>query len=159
MRDTLGTGIYFMVYESGKQIGTTLAGDNPNNNKLAVVTAGGMCGLVSWSIICSSCPQNELFEAQTPANCKKLTILSPPDPIDSAKSIYQRNSLLYSRGEEVKPAPRIEFFKRHMYRGLGVSMGRSCLVNAIFFSSFEFIKKRIKTLDDEANSPNKPRAL
>ncbi|KAG5951493.1 hypothetical protein E4U53_002975 [Claviceps sorghi] len=132
LRDTLGTGIYFMVYESGKQIGTTLAGDNPNNNKLAVVTAGGMCGLVSWAMIY---------------------------PIDSAKSIYQRNSLLHSRGEKVKPAPRIEFFKRHMYRGLGVSMSRSCLVNAIFFSSFELIKKRIKTLDDEANSPNKPRTL
>lgn len=36
-----------------------------------------------------------------------------------------------------------------MYRGLGVSMIRSCVVNAIFFSSFEFIKKRIKTLDEE----------
>lgn len=36
-----------------------------------------------------------------------------------------------------------------MYRGLGVSMSRSCVVNAIFFSSFEFIKKRIKTLDDD----------
>lgn len=66
------------------------------------------------------------------------------DPIDSAKSIYQRNSLLYSRGERVEPAPKIEFFKRHMYRGLGVSMSRSCVVNAIFFSSFEFVKKRIK---------------
>ena len=28
-------------------------------------------------------------------------------------------------------------------------MSRSCVVNAIFFSSFEFIKKHIKTLDDE----------
>jgi hypothetical protein len=69
------------------------------------------------------------------------------DPIDSAKSIYQRNSLMYSKGQTVKPV-KIEFFKRQMYRGLGVSMGRSCAVNAIFFSSFEFIKKRIKALDD-----------
>ncbi|OAA32631.1 mitochondrial carrier protein [Moelleriella libera RCEF 2490] len=124
LRDTLGTSLYFMVYESGKQVGTTIAGDNPNNNKLAVVTAGGMCGLVSWALIY---------------------------PIDSAKSIYQRNSLLHSRGEKVEPAPKIEFFKRHMYRGLGVSMSRSCMVNAIFFSSFELIKKRIKTLDEEGN--------
>ena len=43
---------------------------------------------------------------------------------------------------------KIEFFKRHMYRGLGVSMARSCAVNAVFFSSFEFLKKRIKALDD-----------
>ncbi|RDA87899.1 hypothetical protein CP532_1683 [Ophiocordyceps camponoti-leonardi (nom. inval.)] len=117
LRDTLGTAIYFMVYESGKQLGTTFAGDSPNSNKLAVVAAGGLCGLVSWAMIY---------------------------PIDSAKSIYQRNSLLRSRGEKVEPAPKIEFFKRHMYRGLGVSMSRSCMVNAIFFSSFEIIKKRIK---------------
>ncbi|KAF7533607.1 hypothetical protein G7Z17_g13483 [Cylindrodendrum hubeiense] len=120
LRDTLGTAIYFMVYESGKQIGNTFAGDHPNSNKLAVVAAGGMCGLVSWAMIY---------------------------PIDSAKSIYQRNSLLYSKGQTVEPAPKIEFFKRHMYRGLGVSMSRSCVVNAIFFSSFEFIKKHI---DEEA---------
>ncbi|OAR02788.1 hypothetical protein LLEC1_07174 [Akanthomyces lecanii] len=115
MRDTIGTGIYFMVYESGKQLGTTFAGDG--SNKLAVVAAGGSCGLISWAIIY---------------------------PIDSAKSIYQRNSLLYARGEKVEPAPKITFFKRDMYRGLAVSMSRSCVVNAIFFSSFEFIKKHIK---------------
>ncbi|KAF4967515.1 hypothetical protein FSARC_4900 [Fusarium sarcochroum] len=122
LRDTLGTAIYFMVYESGKQIGNTIAGDHPNSNKAAVVAAGGMCGLVSWALIY---------------------------PIDSAKSIYQRNSLLYAKGEAVEPAPKIEFFKRHMYRGLGVSMSRSCVVNAIFFSSFEFIKKHIHQMDDE----------
>lgn len=69
------------------------------------------------------------------------------DPIDSAKSIYQRNCLMYSRGQKV-PSVKIEFFRRHMYRGLGVSMGRSCVVNAVFFSSFEFLKKRINTLKD-----------
>ncbi|KAM3439924.1 hypothetical protein MY4824_002431 [Beauveria thailandica] len=115
VRDTVGTGIYFMVYESGKQLGTTFAGDS--SNKLAVVAAGGSCGLISWAIIY---------------------------PIDSAKSIYQRNSLLYARGEKVEPPPKITFFKRDMYRGLAVSMSRSCVVNAIFFSSFEFIKKHIK---------------
>lgn len=54
---------------------------------------------------------------------------------------------MYSKGQKVQPV-KIEFFQRHMYRGLGVSMGRSCAVNAIFFSSFELIKKRINGLDD-----------
>jgi solute carrier family 25 carnitine/acylcarnitine transporter 20/29 len=38
-----------------------------------------------------------------------------------------------------------------MYRGLGVSMSRSCVVNAIFFTAFEFTKKRINgmTYDEE----------
>ncbi|OLN95369.1 putative mitochondrial carrier C29A3.11c [Colletotrichum chlorophyti] len=121
LRDTLGTAIYFMVYESGKQLGTTFGGDHPTTNKLAVVVSGGLCGIVSWAMIY---------------------------PIDSAKSIYQRNSLLYSKGQQVEPPPKIEFFKRHMYRGLGVSMGRSCVVNAIFFSAFEFMKKHVNSLDD-----------
>lgn len=146
-----------MVYESGKQLITTFGGDGPNTNKFAVVSAGGLCGLVSWAMICTSRldplpaldpnpPQNKNPQPRPP----KLTRTT--DPIDSAKSIYQRNALLHSKGEQV-PAPRIEFFKSHMYRGLGVSMSRSCVVNAIFFSSFEFIKKHIKTMDDDPTTP------
>lgn len=80
-----------------------------------------------------------------------------PDPVDSAKSIYQRNSLMYSKGQKVEPV-KIAFFQRNMYRGLGVSMGRSCAVNAVFFSSFEFLKKRIKAMDDRGH-PHQRREL
>jgi hypothetical protein len=54
---------------------------------------------------------------------------------------------MYSRGEKVEPV-KVQFFQRNMYRGLGVSMARSCAVNAVFFSSFEFLKKRIKAWED-----------
>lgn len=47
------------------------------------------------------------------------------------------------------PRVKIEFFRRHMYRGLGVSMGRSCAVNAVFFSSFEFLKKQINAIKEK----------
>ncbi|KAK4458838.1 putative solute carrier [Cladorrhinum samala] len=120
LRDTLGTGTYFMTYESSKQLLTTFGGDGAHSNPFAVLVAGGLCGIVSWALIY---------------------------PVDSAKSIYQRNSLMYSKGEKVEPV-KIQFFQRNMYRGLGVSMGRSCAVNAVFFSSFEFLKKRIKAMDD-----------
>lgn len=69
------------------------------------------------------------------------------DPIDSVKSIYQRNALMYSKGETV-PIPKIQFFRKDMYRGLGVSMGRSAAVNAVFFSAFEFFKKHINNIKD-----------
>lgn len=120
LRDTLGTGLYFMIYESSKQLLATYRGDAPTS-PLPVVAAGGLCGIVSWALIY---------------------------PIDSVKSIYQRNCLTRCKGEQVKPAPKIQFFSRRMYRGLGVSMARSCVVNAIFFSSFEFVKKRINALED-----------
>ncbi|KAI9867175.1 MAG: hypothetical protein M1813_009453 [Trichoglossum hirsutum] len=114
LRDTIGTAVYFMTYESGKQMLATYRGSS-STSPLAVVTAGGLCGIIY--------------------------------PIDSAKSIYQRNCLTHSKSRPI-PTPKIEFFSRRMYRGLGVSMGRSCVVNAIFFSSFEFIKKRINVLED-----------
>ncbi|KAK3315009.1 mitochondrial carrier domain-containing protein [Apodospora peruviana] len=124
LRDTLGTGTYFMTYESSKQLLTTLGGDGTHSNPLAVLVAGGLCGIVSWALIY---------------------------PVDSAKSIYQRNSLMYSKGQTVEPV-KIAFFQRNMYRGLGVSMGRSCAVNAVFFSSFEFLKKRIKAMDEHSHT-------
>jgi len=121
LRDTLGTAIYFMTYESSKQLLATYRGDRSPTSPLPVVFAGGLCGIVSWALIY---------------------------PIDSAKSIYQRNCLMQCKGEKVKRAPKIQFFNPRMYRGLGVSMARSCVVNAIFFSSFEYIKKHINALED-----------
>jgi hypothetical protein len=139
VRDTLGTATYFMTYESSKQLLTTFGGDGTHSNPLAVLVAGGLCGIVSWALICEFFPS---FPSSIP-----LTLHI--DPVDSAKSIYQRNSLMYSKGEKVEPV-KIRFFQRNMYRGLGVSMGRSCAVNAVFFSSFEFLKKRIKAWDLES---------
>lgn len=52
VRDTLGTGIYFMTYESSKQLLTTFGGDGTHSNPLAVLVAGGLCGIVSWAMIC-----------------------------------------------------------------------------------------------------------
>jgi hypothetical protein len=88
---------------------------------MSVVVAGGVCGVASWALIY---------------------------PIDSAKSIYQRNCLTSYKGK-VKKAPKIQFFNKRMYRGLGVSMGRSCFINSMFFSCFEFIKKEINALEED----------
>ncbi|MCJ1361701.1 hypothetical protein MMC16_000801 [Acarospora aff. strigata] len=119
LRDTIGTAIYFMTYESGKQLMATFQGST-NTSPLPVAIAGGLCGLVSWACIY---------------------------PIDSAKTHYQRNCLTKARGQPVK-MPKIQFFNSGMYRGLGVSMARSCIINMIFFSSFEIVKKRINQLQD-----------
>lgn len=54
MRDTLGTATYFMTYESSKQLLTTFGGDGTHSNPLAVLVAGGLCGIVSWALICMS---------------------------------------------------------------------------------------------------------
>jgi hypothetical protein len=110
-----------MTYESSKQLLTTSRGSQSHTHPFAVAVAGGLCGVASWALIY---------------------------PIDSAKSIYQRNCLASYKGVKAKKAPKIEFFNKTMYRGLGVSMGRSCVVNSMFFSAFESIKKQINALED-----------
>ena len=85
-------------------------------------------------------------------------------PIDVAKTLYQK--ALLSAGSGHAERPRIKFFMYGGYRGnavfcssekytaiadsgtgLGVSVLRSCVINAIFFSNFELIKKHINALE------------
>lgn len=42
--------MYFMAYESVKQLLATARGNSPTS-PLAVMTAGGLCGLVSWAAV------------------------------------------------------------------------------------------------------------
>ena len=123
MRDTIGTAIYFTTYESGKQLLVKFQGSDSPTSPSSVAMAGGMCGLVSWACIY---------------------------PVDMAKTKFQRNCLTKAKGQPVK-IPKITFLGAGNYRGLGVSMARSCLINTIFFSSFELIKKRINSLPDPAS--------
>ncbi len=114
----IGTSVYFSTYEVCKQIIPAKSPNQGYTSPLGVALAGGICGAVSWTLIY---------------------------PIDSAKSIYQRNCL--STGKALR-LPRIKPLNREMYRGLGVSMGRSCVVNALFFSVFEYVKKQLDDLED-----------
>lgn len=128
MRDIIGTTIYFSTYESVKHLLSNAPGHSAAS-PLPVVLAGGICGLASWVCIY---------------------------PVDSAKAIYQRNALLAHVGKgppagEAQQTTKVEWFSKRMYRGLGISMLRSCLVNAMFFSGFEFLKKQINKVEVEVD--------
>ena len=56
LRDSLGTSIYFMTYESVKQLTSNARGKEPAN-PAAVAFAGGFSGVVSWSAVRRS-PKN-----------------------------------------------------------------------------------------------------
>lgn len=87
-------------------------------------------------------------------------------PIDVAKTVYQK--CLLSAGSGHAQRPDIRFFQVGSYRGrlsniirvpftsnvtnlvstgLGVSVLRSCIINMIFFSNFELVKKHINALE------------
>lgn len=117
LRDTIGTSIYFMTYESAKQLMGNARGKSATS-PYAVVVAGGLCGIASWACIY---------------------------PIDVAKTVYQK--ALLSAGPGHAARPDIKFFEFGSYRGLGVSVVRSCIINMIFFSNFELVKKHINALE------------
>ncbi|KAF8470179.1 mitochondrial carrier domain-containing protein [Kalaharituber pfeilii] len=111
-RDTLGTSIYFTIYETAKQLLSST-----NAGTFGIAAAGGLCGLLSWMMIY---------------------------PVDSYKSIYQRDVLTHRPGTVLPKRPFR--FSRRMYSGLGVSMTRSALVNAVFFSTYEIMKREVEDL-------------
>lgn len=87
LRDTIGTAIYFMTYESAKQLLANARGREPTS-PYAVVVAGGLCGIVSWACIY---------------------------PVDVAKTLYQK--ALLTAGAEKVVRPPIQFFAFGSYRG------------------------------------------
>ena len=51
LRETLGSGLYFGLYESVKQLITTYSGAEQANSKGAVLVAGGLCGVGAWLFV------------------------------------------------------------------------------------------------------------
>lgn len=118
LRDALGSGVYFTVYEKVK-IGMAKLlhqkADSPPH-PLSVAVAGGLCGCASWLVVY---------------------------PIDTMKSIYQRDLYNHSLAsslearETVVARPPLRW-SLNMYRGLGFSMLRTCINGIALFSFYEY---------------------
>lgn len=60
VRDTIGTGVYFMTYESMKQLIVKYQGAASPTSPTAVALAGGACGIFSWiAVWIVSSPQHD----------------------------------------------------------------------------------------------------
>lgn len=89
VKDAVGSSVYFATYESTKQVMVKYSKSDSPTSPLAVATAGGLCGVVSWLLVY---------------------------PVDTAKTRYQQNCLETPRGQQPR-RPDIEWFSRSMYRG------------------------------------------
>lgn len=58
-RDTLGTAIYFSVYEAVKQTLANARGHDPTDRRASML-AGGLCGIFSWIFV--SCLHSTTFQ-------------------------------------------------------------------------------------------------
>lgn len=113
-RDFMGSAIYYSVYESFKSIFNNQFAGFEYGTKLSILFAGGLAGVSSWSLIF---------------------------PIDTLKAKYQKNSVInIVRNKNHLPSKSIKLdFKlsKNLYRGLSLSITRTCLTSMVFFSLYE----------------------
>lgn len=129
VRDIIGSGIYFGVYESMRSAVSLLVFNSPESHPLSVAIGGALSGMVCWASIY---------------------------PLDTLKSRYQRDVITYvlskptgsqsqattSNGKslEYPKYPKFKFnelFHKNMYSGLSVSMVRTCMFGLLMFSFYE----------------------
>lgn len=121
-RDALGSGVYFAVYESIKWATNALINSDPSKSSpISIMIAGGMSGVLCWTAIF---------------------------PFDTTKSLIQKDIVTNILRKQVglEPLPKKDrkiVFGTRVYRGLGISMVRSFLVNMVFFTTFEFGMKHL----------------
>lgn len=159
-----------MTYESVKQLTATFQGSSSPTSPGPVAVAGGLCGLVSWATVSlrlSRPPSNA--HAQLTQTYRRPIPSTPPNrgtsatAYPSAKASWckcPRSNGSASKCTAVNPSSSPAHLlpeqgaKEIFLLGLGVSMARSCITNAILFSSFEYLKKKINALQDPSPLPS-----
>ncbi|KAG7663280.1 uncharacterized protein J8A68_003194 [[Candida] subhashii] len=117
LRDSVSTGFYYSIYESMKWMTNYFINKDPSIvSPVSILLAGGISGVFSWILIY---------------------------PIDTTKTLIQKdvvtNILRREQGLDALPPKhrKLQKFERRLYRGLGISVSRSFVVNMVFFYAFE----------------------
>eukprot|EP00884_Botryococcus_braunii_P002858 jgi/Botrbrau1/12573/Bobra.0169s0107.1 len=123
IRDVPSHGVYFAAFEMGKEWLEPGSRSNGSHNPLAVLTAGGLAGAVSWLSVYPFDTIKSRIQAQAPGD------MHYRGWVDCAlKSI-----------EEEGP--------RALWRGLAPTLVRAFLVNSTIFFTYEFLLKLMHTHD------------
>ncbi|KAK6202456.1 integral membrane ornithine transporter of mitochondria [Scheffersomyces amazonensis] len=117
LRDSLSSGFYYSVYESMKwSMNNFINKDPTKSSQISILLAGGLSGVLSWIFIF---------------------------PVDTTKSLIQKDVVtnILRREQGLPPLPpkqrKLQKIEARLYRGLGISVSRSFLVNMVFFSTYE----------------------
>ncbi|KAJ5113508.1 mitochondrial carrier [Penicillium angulare] len=118
MRDTLGSGFYFSIYEHAKQLVAYQMGPRQNGDSRmgAPLVAGAVCSTIPWF----------------------LTY-----PLDTRKTRAQ--SILLGKSKEIGEAS-VAVAKSSMYKGISIILLRTSINNMILLSLYETIMAKIHKL-------------
>lgn len=123
LRDSLSSGIYFSIYETLKWASNSVL--NPGSqetSQFSILLAGGASGMLCWALIF---------------------------PLDTTKSLVQKDAVtnILRKDHGLEPLPqknrKLQKITTKLYRGLGISMSRSFIVNMIFFSTYEYLMAHV----------------
>lgn len=136
-RDTVGSGIYFGVYEAVKQTITSYRGADQPNTMMAVATAGMFCGVMSW-----------VFTY----------------PLDTMKTRVQNQLVGRFASRDVSATVKEEMMKGlqkagkgSKWKGVEMIIARSSIQNMIQMSIFEGIKTHIIGVEFSDGSTDLPK--
>lgn len=121
-RDAIGSGVYFSTYELGKSIVNRLITGSPLQlTPVLVLLAGGLSGVFGWLFIYPIDTMKQRYQKGRVNNIFRRRQGLPPKPINPGKLAYNRD----------------------MFRGLGISMARTFIVNMMFFSMYEMTMSKL----------------
>ena len=136
VRDVVGSGIYFGVYEATKQVMTTYSGAEKANTFAAVGPAGIICGCFSWIVV-------SVLQLCRPESEFLLTTKRQTYPLDTMKTRAQ-NLLVGEIGKTARECAA-NAAKTSKWKGIEMMILRSSIQNMIQMSLFEYAKQEINS--------------
>ena len=123
LRDSISSGVYYSIYESLKWAMNSIYDSYQiGSPQISILLAGGFSGILSWTFVF---------------------------PFDTTKSLIQKDVVanIFRKEQGLEPNPpkerKLQKFEKKLYRGLGISVTRSFIVNMVFFSAYEFVMAHI----------------
>lgn len=153
VRDAIGSGVYFGVYDSIRTAISLLVYNTPEPRPLSVAIAGGLSGAFSWIVIypldtIKSRYQRDIMAHVFSKSALRESIESAvkrgliPENLSPSAAITAATEagVALPKVPQYPTRPKIDFkllFNRKMYRGLGISLLRTSVLGMTMFSVYE----------------------
>lgn len=135
IRDGIGSGVYFGVYDSIRSAVSLLLFNSPEPHPVSVAIAGGLSGAFSWVVVYPLDTIKSRYQRDVMTYVLSKSIAdSETGHADTVKSGNSNKPLNYPKHPKIKLS---ELFHKNMYRGLSISLIRTSVLGMCMFSCYE----------------------
>ena len=157
MRDTVGSAIYFGVYEAVKQSMTSYWGISEANSPGPVALAGAVCGLVSWGATYPLDTFKTRVHGQLLHTTRGDPQLATLKRMASAGAPTTTSVVGGSSGLAKAAAEATKTASASSWKGIEMMLLRSSVQNAIQMLIFETLKRKIMALEFSTGTRDLPK--